>query len=148
MAEITVIYHSDTGNTAKLADLVAEGARGAAGTDVQLVRADEIDYDAAAAADGLAIGSPDYFSYVAGQVKTFFDKALSDERFHGKPFVGFGTHGGGGKVLACLEKLAHSVKLKKVADGVMTKGAPDGEGAEAARKLGAALAEAAAKSQQ
>jgi len=146
MAKILVIYHSDTGNTEKLAGFVAEGARSAAGTEVELVRADELDYDAAAEADGLAIGSPDYFSYVAGQVKTFFDKVLSDERFHGKCFVGFGTHGGGGKVLDCLEGLANSVKLKKVSDGVMTKGAPDDAGAEAARELGKALAEAAAGS--
>ena len=139
-----VIYHSDTGNTEALAGCVAEGARSVADTQVQLIRADELDCDSAAEADGLAIGSPDYFSYVAGQVKTFFDKALSDERFHGKPYAAFGTHGGGAKVLDCLEKLAKSVKLAKVADGVMTKGAPDDAGAESARALGKALAEAAA----
>ena len=145
MAKVLVIYHSDTGNTEKLAGFVAEGARSASGTEVQLVRADELDYDAAAEADALAIGSPDYFSYLAGQVKTFFDKVLRDERYHGKPYVGFGTRGGGGKMLDSLEKLAKSVKLAKVADGVMTKGAPDKAGAEAGRALGKALAEAAAK---
>ena len=45
MSKILVIYHSGKGNTEKLAQLVAEGAE---------------------AGDGLAIGSPDYFSYVAG----------------------------------------------------------------------------------
>jgi len=144
MARILVIYHSDTGNTAKLAESVAEGAKSLPGTEVQLVRADQLDYDAAAQADGLAIGSPDYFSYVAGQVKTFFDTVLRDERFHGKCFVGFGTHGGGGKVLACIEKLANSVKLNKVADGVMTTGAPDQDGTAQGRALGKALADAIA----
>jgi len=143
MGTIYVIYHSDTGNTRKLAQLMADGARQVAGTDVKLVSAEELDYNAAAAADGYAIGSPDYFSYVAGQVKTFFDKTLSDQRFHGKPYVGFGTHGGGAKVLDCLNKLAKSVKLKQVADGVMTKGSPDKAGAEQAQKLGKTLAEAA-----
>ena len=107
------------------------------------MKASQIDYDAAAKADGLAIGSPDYFSYVAGQIKTFFDKVLRDERFKDKPFVGFGTHGGGAKVLECVEKLAKSVKLQQVAPGVMTKGAPDAAGATEARQLGKALAEAA-----
>ncbi|HUS47486.1 MAG TPA: flavodoxin domain-containing protein [Phycisphaerae bacterium] len=143
MATIHVIYHSDTGNTQKLAELVAEGARSVEGTDVKLVKASEIDYDAAAKAAALAIGSPDYFSYVAGQVKTFFDKTLRDERFKDKPYVSFGTHGGGAKVLDCIDKLAKAVKLRMVAPGVLTKGAPDAAGAEKARQLGRSLAEAA-----
>lgn len=143
MATIHVIYHSDTGNTRKLAELVAEGAKAVEGADVKLVMASQIDYDAAAKADGLAIGSPDYFSYVAGQVKTIFDKVLNDDRFQGKPFVGFGTHGGGAKVLGVIETLAKAVKFNQVARGVLTQGAPDAEGAEKGRQLGKALAEAA-----
>ena len=142
MGTIYVIYHSGTGNTRKLAESVAEGASQVPGTDVKLVSAGELDYDAAAGADAFAIGSPDYFSYVAGEVKTFFDRTLSDERFHGKCYVGFGTHGGGAKVLDCLNRLAKSVKLKQVAAGLMTKGAPDDAGADQARALGKTLAEA------
>jgi len=142
MGTIYVVYHSDTGNTKKLAEAVVAGAAEVAGTTAKLVAASELDYDAAAGADGYAIGSPDYFSYVAGQIKTFFDKVLYDKRFHGKPYVGFGTHGGGGKVLECLDRLAKSVKLNQVAPGVMSKGAPDASGNEQARKLGKALAEA------
>ena len=142
MGTIYVIYHSDTGNTRKLAEHVAEGASSVEGVEAKLIIASEIDYDAAAEADGFAIGSPDYFSYVAGQVKTFFDKVLYDKRFNGKPYVGFGTHGGGAKVLDCVERLAGSVKFKQVSPGVMTKGAPDAAGAEQARGLGKALGEA------
>jgi flavodoxin I len=139
MSKILVMYHSGTGNTEKLAKLVAEGAS-AGGAEVKLVKAGELDLAAAAAADGLAIGSPDYFSYVAGEVKAFFDKILRDERFQGKPYVGFGTHGGGAKVLGVLEKLAESCKLKKVAEGLLVKGAPAGEDVEKGKALGKALA--------
>ena len=75
-------------------------------------------------------------------MKAFFDKILYDERFHGKRYVGFGTHGGGAKVLGVLEKLAESCKLKQVAPGVLVKGAPEGEDVEKGRALGKALAEA------
>ena len=142
MSTIYVIYHSDTGNTHKLAELVAEGVATVEGAQAKLVSAVGINYDDAAAADGYAIGSPDYFSYVAGQIKTFFDKTLYDDRFHGKPYVGFGTHGGGAKVLDCIDRLAKAVKLKQISPGVMTKGAPDAAGAEQARQLGRTLAEA------
>jgi multimeric flavodoxin WrbA len=138
-----VMYHSGTGNTRKLAELVADGARSVKGTEVKLVAAGELNLAEAAKADGYAIGSPDYFSYVAGEVKAFFDKILNDGRFTGKPYVGFGTHGGGGKVLGVLETLADHCKLKKVKPGMMTKGAPAGKDADPARALGQALAQAA-----
>jgi multimeric flavodoxin WrbA len=111
---------------------------------VKLVDVSRLDYDQAAEeAHALAIGSPDYFSYVAGQIKTFFDKTLYDERFHGKAYVGFGTHGGGAKVLGVLDRLAQSCKLRRVAAGLMIQGGPEGEPAEQARQLGKTLAEAA-----
>ncbi len=144
MSTIYVIYHSDTGNTHRLAELVAEGARSVSGTEVRLVNAAELDLAEAARADGYAIGSPDYFSYVAGQVKTFFDKVLYDERFKGKPYVGFGTHGGGAKVLECIERLAKAVGLKRAAPGLQVKGRPADADAPQARALGRALAEAVA----
>jgi len=143
MAKILVIYHSDTGNTEKLAQLVAEGAA-AAGADVDLVKAAEVDLDAAAAADGIALGSPDYFSYVAGSVKTIFDRIVYDKRFHGKPYVGFGTHGGGAKVLGVIEHLAHACKLEPAAPGLLVKNAPEGEDVAKGQALGKALAEAVA----
>ena len=143
MSDIMIIYHSDTGNTKALAELVAEGARSVSGTNVSMVAAGAVEVDAAASADALGIGSPDYFSYVAGEVKAFFDKILYDKRFKGKPCVCFGTHGGGGKVLAVAETLAGHCKLKQVAPGLMTKGVPAGDDVEKARALGKALAEAA-----
>ena len=142
MAKVQVIYHSDTGNTHALAKLVAEGAT-AGGAEVEIVPAAEVDLAAVAAADGVAIGSPDYFSYVAGSVKTLFDAILYDDQFKGKPYVGFGTHGGGAKVLGVLEDLAGKCGLKKVADGLLVKGKPTDADTPAAHELGKALAAAA-----
>jgi len=144
MGNVLVIYHSGTGNTKKLAECVAEGARSVAGTKVTLVAAAAVDYDAAAEADGLAIGSPDYFSYMAGAVKTFFDTVLYDDRFKGKPCATFATHGGGAKVLGVLDNLVGAVKFAPVGPGVLVKGAPDAAGADAGRALGKQLAEAVA----
>ena len=145
MAKVLVIYHSDTGNTHKLAKMVAAGAESAGGMEVKLVAADQVDMTEAAAAAGLAIGSPDYFSYMAGTVKSFFDQALYNEHFKGKPCVCFGTHGGGAKVLEVLERLAKAIGLKQAAPGVLVKGLPTDADAPAAKALGEALAKAAGK---
>jgi len=144
MATICVIYHSDTGNTHTLARRLAEGAE-LDGVEVRLLPADRLDLDAAAAADALAVGSPDYFNYVAGSVKTFFDRILHDERFRDKPYVAFGTTGAAGEVVAAVEGLAGACGLRRVAPGLAVRGRPDEAEAYKAYELGKALAGAVAE---
>ena len=60
--------------------------------------------------DAVAVGSPDYYSYIAGGVKMFFDdwyiaKGKDDTGLLDKPVAVFYSHGGGGKVRAPLEQL-------------------------------------------
>ena len=112
MGKIIVIYHSQQyGNTKMLAEALAEGAR-EAGAEVNLINTNErrVTLEEFLSADGVAIGTPDYFSYVAGTVKTFFDDIYlwdqSGKSVKGKPAVLFFSHGGGGKVRQPLESLA------------------------------------------
>jgi len=114
MGKILVIYHSQQyGNTKMLAEALADGVREAGGR-VNLVNTNEqrITLEDFLAADAVAIGTPDYFSYVAGTIKTFFDDLyLWDQAgasVKGKPAVLFCSHGGGGgKVRQPLESFAH-----------------------------------------
>ncbi len=129
MAKILVIYHSqDYGNTAACAELVAQGAR-EQGAEVECIntnQANRVDMATLAAADGLAIGSPDYMSYVAGTIKQLFDDMHLAGRdglsFNGKPSVLFMTHGGGGSALAPFRQLASRLKL--VAEPYTCRGKP------------------------
>jgi multimeric flavodoxin WrbA len=112
MGKIIIIYHSQQyGNTKILADALAEGAR-EAGAEVSLVNTNErrVTLEEFLLADGVAVGTPDYFSYVAGTVKTFFDDIYlwdqSGKPVKGKPAVLFFSCGGGGKVRQPLESLA------------------------------------------
>jgi multimeric flavodoxin WrbA len=112
MGKIIIIYHSQQyGNTKILADALAEGAR-EAGAEVSLVNTNErrVTLEEFLLADGVAVGTPDYFSYVAGTVKTFFDDIYlwdqSGKPVKGKPAVLFFSCGGGGKVRQPFESLA------------------------------------------
>jgi multimeric flavodoxin WrbA len=112
MGKIVVVYHSQQyGNTKMLAEALAEGAR-EAGAEVNLINTNErrVTLEEFLSADGVAIGTPDYFSYVAGTVKTFFDDLYlwdqSGKPVKGKPAVLFFSCGGGGKVKQPLESLA------------------------------------------
>jgi NAD(P)H dehydrogenase (quinone) len=110
---IVVVYHSQQyGNTKVLAEALAEGAR-EGGAEVNLINTNErrVTLEEFLAADAVAIGTPDYFSYVAGTIKTFFDDIYlwdqSGASVKGKPAVLFCSHGGGGTVIQPFESLAH-----------------------------------------
>lgn len=112
MAKIIVIYHSQQfGNTKALAEPLAEGAR-EAGAEVKLINTNErrVTLDEFLAADAVALGTPDYFSYLAGTIKTFFDDLYlwdqAGKTVKGKPAALFLSHGGGGRVKQPFESLA------------------------------------------
>jgi len=149
MKRILIVYHSqEAGNTRRMAELVARGCREVDGVEVELVNVNEhrVEMDAAERADAYAVGSPDYFSYVAGNLKQFFDDILlasrSARNTTGKPYVGFLTHGGGGAALGVLESLAKATKLTQICPSESCQGAPEAE-ADVKRSiaLGRALAE-------
>ena len=142
MARILVVYFSQTGNTKQMAELVAEGA-GADDHDVTLVEVRELNIEDFPSYDAYALGSPDYFTYVAGEMKTLFDRALSQvARLKRKPVVTFVSHGGGGGAIEYLDKLAKSIGLAQVCDGVKCQGAPEKQSADACRELGKRLSAA------
>lgn len=70
---VLIAYHSATGNTEKMAQGVAEGAKAVAGTSVILKRVGEVASSDLTSSDALIVGSPVYFGNMSGEVKTFFD---------------------------------------------------------------------------
>jgi len=112
MGKILVVYHSQQyGNTKMLAEALVDGVR-EAGAEVNLINTNErrVTLEEFLATDAVAIGTPDYFSYVAGTIKTFFDDIYlwdqSGKPVKGKPAVLFFSCGGGGKVKQRFESLA------------------------------------------
>jgi multimeric flavodoxin WrbA len=145
MGTILVVYYSGSGNTKQMAERVAEGAAADKRHAVKVVPVTELDMNEFAAAAGYALGSPDYFTYMAGQMKTFFDRALVSvvKNVKDKPFVSFVSHGGGGGAIESLDRLGKAVGLNRVCEGVKSKGPPSKTVAEECRELGRKLADAA-----
>jgi NAD(P)H dehydrogenase (quinone) len=73
---VLVVYHSASGNTEKMAQGVAEGAKAVSGTRVVLKRVSETAADDLLSSDAVIVGSPVYFGNMSGEVKTFFDNWL------------------------------------------------------------------------
>jgi multimeric flavodoxin WrbA len=145
MGKITVIYHSQQyGNTRILAEALAEGAR-EAGAEINLINTNErrVTLEEFLATNGVAIGTPDYFSYVAGTIKTFFDDIYLWDQL-GNPVKGkraalFCSHGGGGgKVRQPFESLAQRF-FQQVGETVVSGRPISDEAKEKCRVLGKEL---------
>ena len=93
-------------------------------------RASEADLRDLLKCDGLAIGSPEHFGYMAGMVKDFFDRTYNEA--HGKkeafkkPYVVFISAGNDGTgALNNIERICTGYQFKKVYDPVVAKGEID-----------------------
>ena len=71
--KVLVAYHSQSGNTERMAEAVAEGAKGVSGTAVIMKRVGQVTADDLFSSDAIVVGSPVYWSNMSGDVKTFFD---------------------------------------------------------------------------
>ncbi len=71
--KVLVAYYSMTGNTEKMARGVAQGVRSVPEAVAVLKRVDGVTADDLFSSDAIIVGSPVYWSNMAGPVKTFFD---------------------------------------------------------------------------
>ena len=147
-----ILFHSqEFGNTAAMAEAVAEGLR-EAGCDVDSFNTNDGRFDITQFPqyDCAAFGSPDYYSYVAGSLKQFMDDHyIADVRrgtagLKGKPYALFYSHGGGGKVIDAMKGIFKRIGTQ-VGEAVGSRGYPNPEVLERCRSLGKALAEAASE---
>ena len=80
MAKVLVVYYSRSGNTEKMAKLVAEGVA-SDGVDVTLKRVENTSPDELLNYDGIISGSPTYYGSMAWEMKKLLDDSV---KFHGE----------------------------------------------------------------
>ena len=160
---ILVTYHSATGNTEKMAQGVADGARGVAGTTIVLKRVGDVTADDLSSSDAVIIGSPVYFANMSGEVKTFLDnwslkfRLFQAQKMRNKVGAAFATGAApsAGKELTILSILAAMLNNQMIivsgggGFGASATTGPDSPGIDdkelaSARDLGKRAAEIAA----
>lgn len=161
---VLVTYHSASGNTEKMAQAVAEGAKAVSGTSVVLKRVGEVIGDDLSSADAVIVGSPVYVGNISGQVKTFFDNwglkfglGTGTGKMRNKVGAAFATGGGvsSGKEVTILTILGAMLIHQMIVIsggggfGASATTGPDSPGIDAkeiaeARDLGKRVAEVAA----
>ena len=141
MKKVLIVYYSLGGNTKLAAEAVAEGIR-ESGAEPILKTGLEAGIEDLLNCDGLVVGSPDYFSYMAGGLKDFFDRTYypTKEKVDDKPYVAFLTCGGGGKAIKSVEEMCKRFKLRKMSEPLIIKGEPEATAKEKLKALGRTFA--------
>ncbi len=124
---VLVTYHSLTGSTEKMAHAVLEGVQTISGTVVLLERVGNVTAEQLFGSDAVIVGSPVYWSNMAGEVKTFFDNwqfkfgVFPEFKIQNKVGAAFATGGqvSSGKEVTLLTILAAMLgnKMIVVSDG-------------------------------
>lgn len=78
--KILVVYDSFTGNTEKMAELIAQGVEEAGG-EVRVKRVENVDLGEVIGADGIILGSPTHYGTMTAGMKEFIYKT---DQIHGK----------------------------------------------------------------
>lgn len=78
--KVLVIYYSQTGNTKKMAQLMASGVK-AEGIQVELKDIEKVEAQELLTVEGIIIGSPTYYGSMAYQIKQLLDASVE---FHGR----------------------------------------------------------------
>jgi len=145
MASILIIYHTQGGNTQKMAEAVAAGAASVKDTKVVLKKAKDAAIEDLLSCDGIAIGSPEYFGNMAGMIKDFFDRTY--EAAKGKPgifkkpysvFISAGNDGRNARDQ--IERICLGYPFKKVYEPLILRGLPEEDGLKKCREMGQTIA--------
>jgi NAD(P)H dehydrogenase (quinone) len=154
MAKVLVVYYSRSGNTQKMAQVVAEGAREVAGAEAEVRPAAEVTPDDLLPYDGIIMGSPVYFGSMAAELKTLIDESVKHYgKLTGKVGGAFASSGaiGGGTETTVLDilkaMLIHGMIVQGTTQGAhygaVAFGAPDERACKDCRGLGRRVAELA-----
>lgn len=139
MSKIAVVYWSGTGNTEAMANAVADGAK-AAGAEVTVFTS--ADYKAAMMDefDAVAFGCPAMGAEVLEECE--FEPMFTEceSKLSGKKIALFGSYGwGSGEWMEEWENRCKADGAVLACDCVICNEAPDADGLEECKKLGAAL---------
>ena len=141
MAKLLILYDSQTGNTERMAEAVAEGARSVQGVEVELkyyARPEEL-----AQADAIIFGSPTYYHDITLPIKQVLEEtARANVRLEGKIGAAFGSYGWSGEASEqILEILRNRFRMKTIEPHINVLYEPKPDQLEECRKLGKTVAQ-------
>jgi flavodoxin I len=139
MPKVLVIYYSRSGNTEKMANAVAEGAKSIQNVDVDLsyhIEAEEL-----ASYDAILVGTPTYNAQMPIDFKNLFeDVATKKLDLKNKIGSAFGSYGWSGEAPQAVIEILKKLEMHVVEPPIRAKYKPDQQALDACIDLGKRLA--------
>lgn len=143
MKTLLIVYHTQSGNTEKLAYAAYHGACQAADVNTRLMRAYDASLQDLLNCQALLIGSPENFGYMSGGIKDFFDRTFypaQDYRLN-LPYALFISCGNDGTgAVRQIDRIMTGYPMRKVAEPVICPGEVRPTYLERCEELGLTLA--------
>jgi len=140
---LLILYHSQGGRTGDMAEAVLRGARRATETETVMKRAGEATLADLLDCQGLIVGTPENFGYMAGMVKDFFDRTYypAEGKTVGLPYALFVSAGNDGTgAVTQIDRIATGYGWKRVAEPLIARQEVTDANLAACEELGEAMA--------
>ena len=136
MSRILVLYYSRSGNTEKMANAVAEGAKNAGIPDMELTY--HVDAEDLGNFDAILLGAPTYHHDMPIDMKTLFeDAADKGVNLKGKVGGAFGSYGWSGEApKLLLEIMKNKFEMQVIEPPLLARYVPDGTMLDKCRAFG------------
>jgi len=141
MKKILVLYYSRTGNTEKMANAVAEGAKSISDVEVELKY--HVDAESLDSYDAVLVGSPTYHHDVPVDFKNLFEEAAVKKiSLKGKIGAVFGSYGWSGEAPKLIaEIMRYKFEMEMAEAPLIAKYTPDQNMLKACQALGIKVSE-------
>ena len=145
MKHLLIVYHTQTGNTGRLAEAVRAGAEHEllTGVEVRCLTAAAAGPEDLLWANGLLLGTPENFGYMSGAMKDFLDRTFYPVEGRILPlpyaiFISAGNDGSG--ALRAIRRIAGGYPFNEVQEPLIVQGEVLEEHLAKAEELGMSLA--------
>ena len=141
MSRILVLYYSQTGNTEKMANAIAEGARNVPNTEVEMEY--HVDADDLNRFDAIIVGVATYHHDMPMDVKRLFEEAAEKGiNLKGKTGAAFGSYGWSGEApKLVLEIMKNKFEMQVTEPPLLSNYTPNQNSLNACRELGKRVSE-------
>ena len=140
MKKVLVLYYSRSGNTEKMANAVAEGARSIDGIEVQLSY--HVEPQELTGYDAILVGAPTYRKEMPVEFKSLFEEvAAQGISLKDKTGAVFGSYGWGIEATRLVQDIMQKFEMRITEQPINAKYMPDQATLEACHDLGKRVSE-------
>ena len=140
MKKLLVLYYSRSGNTEKMANAVAEGARSIDGIEVQLSY--HVEPQELTGYDAILVGTPTYRKEMPVEFKSLFEEvATQGISLKDKTGAVFGSYGWSGEATRLVQDILQKFEMRVTEQPISAKYLPDQTILEACFGLGKRVSE-------